>query len=229
MEVSVVIPVFNEEKRIKNCLDSLMCQKEKPDEIIVVDNNCTDKTISIVKKYKDIKIIIRETRQGMIPARNTGFNNAKNEIIAKCDADTVLPSNWIKNIKTNFSQDSSLVGISMPISLNDVHLVGSSIFLFYIYMLIPRLIIGVYPMVGPSYAIRKTVWNKVKSKICLDDKVVHEDIDLCLHVKKYGKIFHDKKTIVSSSARRIITNPLSFFGEYNIRFFKMLYSHRYLA
>ena len=229
MGVSVVIPVFNEEKRIKNCLDSLMCQKEKPDEIIVVDNNCTDKTISIVKKYKDIKIIIRETRQGMIPARNTGFNNAKNEIIAKCDADTVLPSNWIKNIKTNFSQDSSLVGISMPISLNDVHLVGSSTFLFYIYMLIPRLIIGVYPMVGPSYAIRKTVWNKVKSKICLDDKVVHEDIDLSLHVKKYGKIFHDKKTIVSSSARRIITNPLSFFGEYNIRFFKMLYSHRYLA
>ena len=229
MGVSVVIPVFNEEKRIKNCLDSLMCQKEKPDEIIVVDNNCTDKTISIVKKYKDIKIIIRETRQGMIPARNTGFNNAKNEIIAKCDADTVLPSNWIKNIKTNFSQDSSLVGISMPISLNDVHLVGSSTFLFYIYMLIPRLIIGVYPMVGPSYAIRKTVWNKVRSKICLDDKVVHEDIDLCLHVKKYGKIFHDKKTIVSSSARRIITNPLSFFGEYNIRFFKMLYSHRYLA
>ena len=144
---------------------------------------------------------MRERRQGMIPARNAGFNKTENEIIAKCDADTVLPSNWIKNIKTNFSQDSSLVGISMPINLNDVNLVGRSTFLFYIYMLIPRLIIGVYPMVGPSYAIRKTV----------------------------GKIFHDKKTIVSSSARRIITNPLSFFGEYNIRFFKMLYSHRYLA
>src|SRR3989304_3585243 len=57
MKVSVVIPVYNEEKYIKNCLDSLMNQTEKPDEIIVVDNNCTDKTVSIVKKYKRIKII----------------------------------------------------------------------------------------------------------------------------------------------------------------------------
>ena len=56
MKVSVVIPVYNEEKYIKNCLESLMKQEEKPDEIIVVDNNCTDETINIVKKYNGIKI-----------------------------------------------------------------------------------------------------------------------------------------------------------------------------
>jgi len=39
MKVSIIIPVYNEEKFIKNCLDSLMKQTEKPDEIIVVDNN----------------------------------------------------------------------------------------------------------------------------------------------------------------------------------------------
>ena len=57
MKVSVVIPVYNEEKKISNCLNSLMKQDEKPDEIIVVDNNCIDKTISIVKKYATVKII----------------------------------------------------------------------------------------------------------------------------------------------------------------------------
>ena len=228
MKVSVVIPVYNEEKRIKNCLDSLMKQEEKPDEIIVVDNNCTDKTIEIVKKYKDIKII-KENKQGMIPARNKGFNNAKNEIIAKCDADTVLPPNWIKNIKDDFFQDPSLIGISMPIRLNDIPVIGHFTTLFYIYMSIPRLMIGVYPLLGPSYAIKKIIWNKIKDKICLDDTKVHEDIDLCLHVRKYGKIYHDGRTIVASSARRIINNPLSFFGEYNFRFFKMFYSHRHLV
>lgn len=228
MKVSVVIPVYNEENLIKNCLDSLLRQDDKPDEIIIVDNNCTDNTIELVKKYKDIKII-REAEQGMIPARNAGFNKAENEIIAKCDADTILPLNWIKNIKNNFSKDFSLVGISMPIRISDVPIVGRSIILFYIYILIPRLMIGVYPFMGPSYAIKKTVWNKVKNRICLDEKAVHEDIDLCLHIRKYGKIYHDKNIIVASSARRIINNPLSFFGEYNIRFFKMLYSHRHLV
>lgn len=228
MEVSVVIPVYNEEKYIQNCLDSLLKQEEKPNEIIVVDNNCTDNTIELVKKYKDIKII-REAKQGMIPARNAGFNKAENEIIAKCDADTILPLNWIKNIKNNFSKDFSFVGISMPIRISDVPIVGRSTILFYIYMLVPRLMIGVYPFVGPSYAIKKTVWDEVKNRICLDEKAVHEDIDLCLHIRKYGKIYHDGNIIVASSARRIINNPLSFFGEYNIRFFKMLYSHRHLV
>jgi len=228
MKVSVIIPVYNEEKFIKNCLDSLMKQEEKPDEIIVVDNNCVDKTIEIVKKYKNIRII-KEKNQGIVPARNTGFNCAKGNVLVKCDADSILPVDWIKNIKNDFSQDSSLCGISMPICLNDVPIIRQSTFIFYTYMLIPRLMIGVYPFFGPSYAIKKIVWNKVKDKICLDDTKVHEDIDLCLHVKKYGKIFHDGRTIVASSARRIINNPLSFFGEYNIRFFKMFFSHRHLV
>lgn len=224
MKISVVIPVYNEEKLIKNCLDSLMKQDVKPDEIIVVDNNCTDDSMKITTMYKGITII-KEKIQGMIPARNAGFNKVENEIIAKCDADTILPPNWIKNIKNNFLLNSSVVGISMPIKLSDVPFVDRSIALFYIYMLIPRLILGIYPFMGPSYAVKKNIWDKVKKKICLDDKLVHEDIDLCIHVKKYGEIFHDMKTVVSSSARRIIGNPLSFFGEYNIRFFKMLKKH----
>lgn len=228
MKISVVIPVYNEEKYIKNCLDSLMKQEEKPDEIIVIDNNCTDKTISIVKKFKDITVI-REERQGMIPARNAGFNKAKNEVIAKCDADTILPVHWIKNIKNDFFQDPSLIGISMPIRLDDIPVIGRFMILFYVYMLIPRLMIGVYPFLGPSYVIKKTIWDKVKDSICLDDKKIHEDIDLCLHVRKYGRIYHDSKTIVDASARRIINNPLSFFGEYTFRFFKMFFFHRHFV
>lgn len=228
MKVSVVVPVYNEEKYIKNCLDSLLRQTEKPDEIIVIDNNCTDKTIEIVKKYKGIKII-KEKKQGMIPTRNAGFNVSKFEIIAKCDADTILPPDWIKNIKNSFSRDPSIIGISMPIQFSDLPVIARSLTLFYIYIFIPRLMIGVYPFLGPSYSIKKIIWDKVKNEICIDEKIVHEDIDLCLHVKKYGKIYHDGKTPVFSSARRIINNPLSFFGEYNIRFLKMFFSHRHLV
>lgn len=227
MKVSVVIPVYNEEKYIKNCLNSLVKQVEKPDEIIVVDNNSTDKTIEIAKKYKNIKII-KETIQGMTPARNSGFNQAKYEIIIKCDADSVLPVDWIKNIKNDFAQNPDAVAVSMPIKLNDICLIRHSVIPFYIYMFIPMVMTGFYYLIGPGYAIKKSIWNKIKNEICLDDKEVHEDIDISFHLKKHGKNFHDRKNAVSSSARRIINNPFSFFGEYIYRFFKMYWSHRHL-
>jgi hypothetical protein len=58
--------------------------------------------------------------------------------------------------------------------------------------------------------------------------MVHEDIDLTLHIKKLGRIYHDGKTVITSSARRVTGNPFSFFGEYIYRFFKMYWDHRHL-
>src|SRR6266567_2953645 len=94
LRISVVIPVYNEEKYLGKCLDSLMRQNVKADEIIVVDNNSTDNSVAIAKKYP-IRVVFEKT-QGMIPARNHGFNEARYEIIARTDADTILPVNWIK-------------------------------------------------------------------------------------------------------------------------------------
>jgi len=51
MKVSVVVPAYNEEAYIGNCLESLTNQKVKPDEIIVVNNNSTDATVKIAKRF----------------------------------------------------------------------------------------------------------------------------------------------------------------------------------
>lgn len=103
MKISVIIPVYNEEKYIVPCLKSLLKQEEKPDEIIVVDNNCTDKTIPLVRKYP-VKIV-KEKKQGIVFARNHGFNIATGDIIARIDADSTAPKNWVQTIKKNFSKE----------------------------------------------------------------------------------------------------------------------------
>ena len=224
MKISVIISVYNEEKYIKNCLNAILKQEEKPDEIIVVDNNCNDSTISIVKKFKNIKII-KEEVQGMTPARNTGFNHSKGDILVKCDADTEFPPNLIKEIKTTFKNNQNLAGLTTPVFFGDLVGAIKIPWLYYFYMFIPKLIIGSYPLNGPGYAISRKVWNQVKSEVCLDDKKVHEDIDLSFHIKKYGKIFFLKKCLIKASARRLKDNPQSFFGEYQLRFIKMLPSH----
>jgi len=132
MKVSVVIPVYNEEKYIENCLNSLMKQEEKPDEIIVVDNNCTDQTIFCVKKYRDIKII-KEKKQGIIAARNAGFNHAQGDIIARCDADAIMPKNWVKKIKNDFAENKKIVAVTPVFQLFDISLINKSLIPFYIY------------------------------------------------------------------------------------------------
>jgi len=103
MKISVVIPAYNEEKHISLCLQSLMEQEVKPDEIIVVDNNSKDDTAKIAEAF--FVRVVKESEQGIIPTRNRGFNEAKYDIIARTDADTTLPKDWIKRIKNHFEKN----------------------------------------------------------------------------------------------------------------------------
>lgn len=227
MKVTVVIPVYNEEKYIKSCLDSLMVQQVKPDEIIVVDNNCTDQTVKIVQSYPKVKIL-QEKKQGITYARNAGFNAAKGDIIARCDADAIVPTNWIKRIKKDFTEKSNIVALTTHFDIFDTPLIGNTLLTSKIYFNTAELFLKNPTLVGFSMAVKKIYWDKVKNEICTDDTKVHEDIDLSIHIAKYGKIYLDRSLTVKMSGRRIKYNPLSFFLEYPARLISMLNSHRHL-
>jgi glycosyltransferase involved in cell wall biosynthesis len=226
-KVSVVIPVYNEEKYIGPCLDSLEKQIEKPDEIIIVDDNCTDKTTSIVKKYKKslpIKIV-NEKKLGIVFARNKGFNEAKGDILARCDADSILSSNWIKKIKENFSKNK-IDGLTGPIIFYDFF--SKTSFFSKIYLLLMKILQNGETLMGPNMAISKNIWQKIKKEVCFNEKNIHEDIDLSLHIlKNKGKIVYDWDLLVYSSARRITKTPWIFFINYPWRLIKNLFSHRF--
>ncbi|MDZ4227761.1 MAG: glycosyltransferase family 2 protein, partial [Candidatus Levybacteria bacterium] len=218
----VVIPAYNEEKYIGKCLQSVLDQKEKPDEIIVVDNNCTDRTIEIARKFG--ARIIKEIKQGMIPARNAGFEAAKYEIIARTDCDAILPKDWISRIKKSF-EDPELGALSGPTyyckwpkSIKVSHI--PSLMLFDIL----SFLFGNGCLYGPNMSLRKTIWEKVKQNICLDDKKVHEDIDLSIHLNKLTKIHFDNKLIVGTM--RVRWQQVG--TEYTLRLMKMLYSHEHI-
>lgn len=219
MNISVVIPAYNEEKYLKYCLESLMNQTEKPSEIIVVDNNCTDRTAKIARSFK-VKII-KEKKQGTISARNTGFNAAKYDIIARTDSDTILPKDWISRIKKAF-EDPSLGALSGPTyyynwkkSAQVSHIPALMLFNAL------GLLFKNGCLYGPNMSIRKTVWEKVKRNVCLDDKKVHEDIDVSIHLNKITRIKFDNKLIVGTM--RVRWKQIG--TEYAVRLVRMLASH----
>jgi len=103
-EISVIIPAYNEEKNIKNCLNSIFksnYDKEKI-EIICVDDGSKDNTLKILEKIKDIKLI-NSVHKGKSHALNLGIKQSKYDYVLTVDADTVLHKNFIKEIIRPFS------------------------------------------------------------------------------------------------------------------------------
>lgn len=221
MRISVIIPAFNEEKRIGHCLQTVFSQTHLPFEVIVIDNNSTDKTRTIARKMG--AIVVTEPRQGVTFARNTGFNLAKGDVIARTDADTIVPSDWLERISDHFESDDELDAISGPAVF------GISVFsplLRFLVFEANKRIFGHYGLFGPNLAIRKTAWEKIKDEVCLDDDKVHEDTDLSIHIGKGGKIGYDKNLKVRTSARRLRQSPSSLLVEYLIKWADMIAYHK---
>lgn len=107
--VSVIVPVYNGERTIRKCLDSIMRLKYPKDklEVIVVDDKSTDRTVHIVKQY-DVKLIQKE-HGGYPSTMNVGIKAAGGKIIVNVDSDTYIDEGWLNKILEEFKD--SEVGI----------------------------------------------------------------------------------------------------------------------
>lgn len=100
-KVSVIIPVYNTEKYLKDCLDSLLGQSFQNFEAILIDDGSGDQSSAICDEYqkKDFRIkVIHQKNQGVSVARNRGIEEAKGEWIFFLDSDDILPENALKNL-----------------------------------------------------------------------------------------------------------------------------------
>jgi CDP-glycerol glycerophosphotransferase len=89
MKISVVIPAYNGEKWIAQCIENVLCQTHKNIEIIVVDDGSTDSTAAIASSYGSVKVI-SQTNQGLSVSRNAGAAAATGEYIHFLDVDDLL-------------------------------------------------------------------------------------------------------------------------------------------
>ncbi len=201
LTVSIIIPVYNEEDYIKQCLDHIAAQTVAPDEVIVVDNNSTDKTLKLAREYKFVTIM-NEKKQGVLYARTKGFNQAKSQIIGRIDADSRLEPDWVEQLHRVF-KESSIDGVTgsshwydMPLSPWNHNV--ENVFKYNLYQYEKD-----FPFLfGTNMAIRKSAWNEVKPFLC-QDKYIHEDSDIAIHMHLTGhRLLYDKSLRAGMSGRR---------------------------
>jgi glycosyltransferase involved in cell wall biosynthesis len=94
--VSVVIPVFNGERFLREAVESVLAQKYSPVEIIIVDDGSTDGTATVARSLSETVRYLHQTNQGPAAARNRGIKQARGSLIAFADADDLWPADKLE-------------------------------------------------------------------------------------------------------------------------------------
>ena len=106
--LTVVIPVYNVEKYLKRCIDSILVQEWKNYDILLVDDGSTDNSPQICEDYAeayDIISVIHKENGGLSEARNTGISNAEGEYVYFLDSDDWIEPNTFSDLAEIIESD----------------------------------------------------------------------------------------------------------------------------
>jgi len=231
--LSVVVPAHNEEKFISKCLNSLT--KYLPEdpkgaiEIIVVDNASTDKTSAICKRYPNVKLIF-EPKKGSNMARQKGFLEAKGDLLAFIDADSMITEKWLGKLKNKFQHDKKLVCLSGPYEFYDLPSWKRHITKFVFYTIYkPVFWLTRAAVIGGNFVVRKEALEKIGG-FDVNINLFGDDMDLGRRIRKIGGTSFDLNFIVLSSGRRIRHGMIrTFFISYVLNYLVVMIFHRPLT
>ncbi|MBE0008484.1 glycosyltransferase family 2 protein [Arthrobacter sp. AET 35A] len=214
--VSIVIPAYNEESVIRQCLIAAIYQSVPAEEILVVDNRSTDGTNRIVRQMQleypesPIRLLEYSSEQGLIPTRNFGFDNAAGTVIGRLDADSVPEPDWVEQVLAGFL-DPEVAAATGPVVYYDMPMRRWGLLADdKLRQLVLKLARNQYHFLfGSNMAIRRTAWEQIRDSSCRDESdEMHEDIDLSLHLAEHDLSIRYLPTMVSGmSARRLEDSP----------------------
>lgn len=119
--ISIIVPMYNREKTISKCLDSILNQTYSNFELIIIDDGSTDNSFTICEQYvKDddrIKLIHQEN-QGVSSARNKGLDISEGEYIAFIDSDDYVSDDYLEYLYTLIQYDNTKIAICSHQNIN---------------------------------------------------------------------------------------------------------------
>ena len=103
------MPVFNAEKTLVECLDSILAQTLEEIELVAVNDNSTDRSVEVLRSYNDSRIAIIENQQkGIVSALNLGLQTCRSDLVARMDADDVMYVERLKKQYAVMTDDASI-------------------------------------------------------------------------------------------------------------------------
>ncbi len=213
MKLSIVIPAYNEEKNIDECLACVEREigRSTDIEVIVVNNASTDSTRERVLTHPSV-ILVDEPQKGIVHARAAGYAKSSGALIANIDADSRMPEGWITRVRHEF-MDEQLMALSGPYIYYDAPLY---IRFFTRIFYIAGYIINVFNKVffknasmlqGGNYVLRRTALERIGG---YDTSIAFygEDSDIGRRVSEIGKVKWTFSFPMKTSGRRLMKEGL---------------------
>lgn len=207
MTISVIVCAHNEEAFLGSCLHSLLAQTRPPDEIVVVNNDSTDRTGEIARSIKGV-VVVDEPRRGLVIARERGRSVARSDLLVFVDADCRAPLAWLSRIERRFVRSGALVALSGTYRFYDWDWCGRTLIGLYDVTLGPAthvlvkyiLRIGVV-FYGGNFAVRREALAQIGG---FDTSIEFhgEDTNLGRRLFRIGRVALCNRCFLYTSARR---------------------------
>ena len=191
--ISIVVPTYNASRHIERNIRNLLSNVPKNTEIIVVDDGSTDSTVSILKRFKKIKLI---TRKHTSPAkvRNVGWRRVKGDIVIFLDSDCYVTKNWFKEM-TNSLKEKDIIAVSGVYLTKQKKLISQYIQHQITYRQ-SRVKKYTDNLASYSLAVKKKFLVKVGGFPEVYKIASAEDTELSYKLKRFGKFILNKKAKV---------------------------------
>jgi glycosyltransferase involved in cell wall biosynthesis len=206
LRISVIVCAYNEAGYLGPCLQSLVSQSRKPDEILVVDNASTDRTAEVAAAA-GVRVI-HEARRGLVRAREAGRREASGDVVVYLDADCRAPADWLARIESRLTRRPSLVALSGPYRFYDWDWLGRTLIRAYDVTLAPLTQLVVYRMLragtlfyGGNFAVRREALEAIEG---FDTRIEFhgEDTNVGRRLVAVGEVAMAGECWLYTSARR---------------------------
>ncbi|MEM9885723.1 MAG: glycosyltransferase family A protein [Bacteroidota bacterium] len=195
--ISVILPVYNAEKYLKACIESLLCQSFQNFELIVVDDASTDESIALVEAFDDSRILLVENEQNRGPAfrMNQGIALAKGSFIARMDADDLAMPQRLERQYTFFQQhpDYALLGTDMEFFGASNHWFPLKHYTYYDHESLKIRAFFYTPLAQPSIMARASIFQHFQYR---EDFYTAEDYHLFVRILDQYKASNLKEQLV---------------------------------
>jgi len=202
LTVSIVIPVKDDARFLTACLHALSTQTVAPLEVIVVDNASSDDSAAVASAAG--ATVVRETRPGIGAASAAGYNRASGDVIARLDADSIPPVDWVQTITAEFLQRQDVDAftgsgdfVDGPAALRR----PSARAYLGAYFLAAGLALSHPPLFGSNFAMRRSAWLDIRDRVHSSDTMIHDDFDLSYHLGSRHRIRYSPGMRVGISMR----------------------------
>jgi len=200
--ISVVIPSYNDAVFLRTCLAALAAQTRPADEIVVVDNASTDATAALALAAG--ARVVHEPMHGIWPAAAAGYDSATGDVIARLDADSIPPADWLARIEARLAASPEVDVLTGPGDFYG----GSALANFigrHVYIGGYFWAVGLWlthpPIFGSNFAMRRQVWLGTQGVVHRSRSDVHDDLDFSIHLDPAVTVAYDRTLSVGISAR----------------------------